>query len=641
MNTTKKLMTSLLALIAAHSALAYDFEVDGLYYNINVDSTLTVTRGLEKYSGDIIIPNTVVHDGKTYTVSDIGYAAFASSDDLTSVVMGDSIKHIISDSFSGSKNLKNVTLNKSVLTIGSYAFAGCSSLTQFTIPDAVTKINEGTFMGCSSLASVTIGDGVTAIGYMSFSDCSCLSEINFGRSVACIGEDAFNNCTGLTRVNIKDLTAWCHIDFAISALANPLYYAHHLFLEGQEITDLTIPETITRIGNLTFNGCSGLTSVDLGNVTSIGYASFSSCSGLKSIDFGETVTTIENSAFSNCSGLTELTFPCSITSIEEYAFYDCDNVTSVQCLSVIPPELQGSHTFSYICYRNATLTVPKNSIVSYKASIYWRQFKKIVESEFCDGVPGDVNGDGEVNIADINAVIDIILSGEPALCGDVNGDGGVNISDVNAIIDIILGGGTSTPNDHEWVDLGLPSGTLWATCNVGASSPEEYGDYFAWGEIEPKEVYDWSTYKWCNGTADTFTKYCDNAYYGSVDNKMVLDSEDDAAYMNWGPEWCTPTMNQIEELCNYCSIQWTIRNEVNGRLFTGPNGKTLFLPAAGYRWNSSLITEGSRGYFWSNALVSVIPDSALAMAFFPDGVHIYSSNYRSIGMTVRAVRVQQ
>ena len=202
MNTTKKLMTSLLALIAAHSALAYDFEVDGLYYNINVDSTLTVTRGLEKYSGDIIIPNTVVHDGKTYTVSDIGYAAFASSDDLTSVVMGDSIKHIISDSFSGSKNLKNVTLNKSVLTIGSYAFAGCSSLTQFTIPDAVTKINEGTFMGCSSLASVTIGDGVTAIGYMSFSDCSCLSEINFGRSVACIGEDAFNNCTGLKTVNI-------------------------------------------------------------------------------------------------------------------------------------------------------------------------------------------------------------------------------------------------------------------------------------------------------------------------------------------------------------------------------------------------------------------------------------------------------
>ena len=435
---TKKPITLLLAIISSLSALAYDFEVDGLYYNINVDSTLTVTRGLERYSGDIIIPNTVVHDGKTHTVSDIGYAAFASSDDLTSVVMGDSIKHIISDSFGGSKNLKNVTLSKSLLTIGSYAFAGCSALTQFTIPDAVTKINVGTFMGCSSLASVTIGDGVTAIEYMAFSDCSCLSEITFGRNVVSVGEDAFNNCIGLTRVNIKDLETWCHIDFAVSALANPLFYAHHLFLDGQEITDLTIPETITRIGNFTFNGCSGLTSVDLGNVTTIGYASFSSCSGLESIHFGEAVTTIENSAFSDCSGLTELTFPRSINSIEEYAFEDCDNVTSVRCLSVIPPSLQGSHTFSYICYRNATLTVPKNSIGSYKASIYWRQFRKIVESEFYDRVSGDVNGDDEVNIADVNAAIDIIHAGSANLNGDVNGDAEVSIADVNAIIDIIL-----------------------------------------------------------------------------------------------------------------------------------------------------------------------------------------------------------
>ena len=153
-------------------------------------------------------------------------------------------------------------------------------------------------------------------------------------------------------------------------------------------------------------------------------------------------------------------------------------------------------------------------------------------------IKGDVNNDGEVNIADVNAVINVILGGGGSnTSGDVNADGEINIADVNAIIDIILGGGSSQEN-HEFVDLGLPSGTLWATCNVGANAPEEYGDYFAWGETAPKETHSWNTYKWCNGSSTTMTKYCTNSsfgYNGFVDNKRVLDPEDDAAYVNWGP----------------------------------------------------------------------------------------------------------
>ena len=646
----KKLMTLLMVLLAAHSALAYDFEADGLYYNINVDSTLTVTRGLERYSGDIIIPNTVVHDGKTYTVSEIGYAAFASSNDLTSVVMGDSIKHIVTDAFNGSKNLKNVTLGKSVLTIGSFAFAGCSSLTQFTIPDAVTKICTGTFMGCSNLASAAIGDGVTAIENMAFSDCSHLSEINLGRNVASVEEDAFNNCTGLTRVNIKDLTAWCHIDFAVSALSNPLYYAHHLFLDGQEITDLTIPETITRIGNFTFNGCIGLTSVNLGNVTTIGYASFSSCSGLKTIDFGETVTTIENSAFSNCSGLTELFFPCSITSIEEYAFDECDNVTSVQCLSVIPPELQGWHTFSNICYQNATLTVPKNSIDSYKASIYWRQFKKIVESEFGDVVPGDVNCDGEVTIADANAVIDIIINNGGNnghnRAPDVNIDGEISIADVNAIIDFILNDSSPTA-EPEYVDLGLPSGTLWATKNIGATTPEDYGDYFAWGETEPKDSYLWETYKW--GYIDSYgqwflSKYNMSTISGAVDNITELELADDAAYVIYGASWRMPTWEQACELVEYCNWTWTSKNGVSGQLGTGPNGNTLFLPAAGNVYGNCFYSPGNQGWSGEYLTTALTLDDSYCCGYLLISTLGTSINYncsRFIGHSIRAVRVSK
>ena len=129
----------------------------------------------------------------------------------------------------------------------------------------------------------------------------------------------------------------------------------------------------------------------------------------------------------------------------------------------------------------------------------------------------------------------------------------------------------------------MPSGTLWATCNIGANSPEEYGDYFAWGETAPKDDYNWSNYKWCNGVYQTPTKYCDKSYAGYngfVDNKTELDPEDDAACVNWGPSWRMPTTEQEKELYEKCSSSWTVRDGVNGRLFIGPNGNILFLPAA-------------------------------------------------------------
>ena len=113
---------------------------------------------------------------------------------------------------------------------------------------------------------------------------------------------------------------------------------------------------------------------------------------------------------------------------------------------------------------------------------------------------------------------------------------------------------------HEYVDLDLPSGTLWATCNVGAEKPEEYGDYFAWGETKTKENYDWSTYKWCNGSEYELTKYCVSGRYGTVDNKTELLPEDDAATANWGSNWCMPTVEQIEELHRYAKLENTTQN---------------------------------------------------------------------------------
>ena len=254
---------------------------------------------------------------------------------------------------------------------------------------------------------------------------------------------------------------------------------------------------------------------------------------------------------------------------------------------------------------------------------------------------GDVNNDGEVNIADVNAVIDLILGGSGSnASADVNNDGEINIADVNALINLILGGGAHQDN-HEYVDLGLPSGTLWATCNIGANSPEQYGDYFAWGETAPKDYYDWSTYKWCNGTWDSLTKYNIQNYYGTVDNKEELEPADDAAQANWGLSWQMPTMAQQEELHEHCNWQWTTMNGVNGYLGTGPSGKTLFLPAAGYKEGTRIVTEGTFGYYWSHSLYYGMSLYAYYQLFFSGSSPSWNKQERSFGLSIRPVRVTQ
>ena len=196
----------------------------------------------------------------------------------------------------------------------------------------------------------------------------------------------------------------------------------------------------------------------------------------------------------------------------------------------------------------------------------------------------------------------------------------------------------------EYADLGLPSGTLWATCNVGASSPEEYGDYFAWGETSPKSEYNWSTYTWCNGSYDTMTKYCQQSgygYNGFTDSLTELLAEDDAATANWGSGWRMPSLDQIKELynSNYTTTTWTTQNGVNGRKITSKNGNSIFLPAAGYRYDASLDDAGSYGNYWSRSLSTSYSYSACNLCF--SSIYVDWRNYdRSYGRSVRPVRVK-
>ena len=187
------------------------------------------------------------------------------------------------------------------------------------------------------------------------------------------------------------------------------------------------------------------------------------------------------------------------------------------------------------------------------------------------------------------------------------------------------------------VDLGLPSGLKWATCNIGASSPEEYGDYYAWGETSPKSNYNWSTYEWCNGSSISLTKYNTSNSYGAVDNKTVLDPEDDAAHVNLGGKWRMPTEDEWTELRENCTWKWTTRDGVEGYRVTATNGKSIFLPAAGYRNATILNGTGSYGYYWSSSLESGDPYYARNVGFSSGNVYRSSFGMRYYGLSVRPV----
>ena len=199
-------------------------------------------------------------------------------------------------------------------------------------------------------------------------------------------------------------------------------------------------------------------------------------------------------------------------------------------------------------------------------------------------------------------------------------------------------------NGYEYVDLGLS--VKWAACNVGATTPEEYGNYYAWGETTAKEMYNWDTYKWATATYDavgtkwtleTLNKYNTDDSYGTIDNKTVLDLADDAARANRGGAWRMPTYEEWQELINNCTWTWTTLNDINGYEVKGSNGNTIFLPAAGYRNLGDVDNAGSRGYYWSSSLGTSNSYEAWNAFFNSDNNIGGIDNNRYYGLSVRAV----
>ncbi len=245
--------------------------------------------------------------------------------------------------------------------------------------------------------------------------------------------------------------------------------------------------------------------------------------------------------------------------------------------------------------------------------------------------------DGNYTTPKITGDSEIYVEYDNQPLGDTNLDGVVNVNDITATAAIILGGDSpkddkvylKCPDDHHphIIDLGLPSGTKWCCCNVGATTPEGYGGYYAWGETSEKSVYNGDTYAYYNSNTGSYTNI----------GSDIAGSQYDVTHVRMGAPWRMPSTEQQQELIDNCTRTWTQQNGVNGTLVTGKNGGQIFLPAAGYRWNDYLSYAGSDGYYWSSSLGPYYDYYAYNLYFGSGGWNWFSCDYRSYGRSVRAV----
>ena len=419
----------LLALLLPLTATAADFMVDDICYNIHGNEAAVASRRVPGflfigYSGAVVIPATVTYNETTYPVTSIEDIAFYGCHDLTSIVVPNSVTEIGQEAFGNCPGLTSIVVesgnprfdsrnncNAIIEITDNELIAGCKNT---IIPNSVTKIGNFAFGACVSLTSIVIPNSVTEIGHYAFYSCDSLTSIDIPNSVIEIGYGVFESCLGLTSIVVGSGNPRYDSRNNCNAIIETAY---NTLLYGCKNT--TIPYSVTTIDDYAFYGCDSLTSIVIPNsVTEIGYG-----------------------AFYDCIDLTSIVIPNSVTSIGDVAFCNCWRLTDVYCyiadLSNVSSGNRAFYSNSY-GYSGRTLHVLQGTADAYRADENWYlYFGQIVEDIFM----GDVNGDLEVNIADVNVAIDMILGGNSSTpAADVNADGEINIADINAIIDIILGG---------------------------------------------------------------------------------------------------------------------------------------------------------------------------------------------------------
>jgi hypothetical protein len=350
----KQAILSIILMLLPMLASAEPVEINGIFYNLTTKTKQAeVTINPNQYSGEVIVPETVEYNGITYVVTSIDDKAFYACYDLTSITIPDSVS-----------------------IIGDQSFYSCYCLSNLKIGNGVTSIGVGAFTSCSGLTSISMPNSLLSIGRYAFSDCTSIKSITISSSITSIGEMAFYGCESLTSVHITDLERWLNIYFEFQ-YSNPLNYAHHLYLNGNEIKDLVIPNNVTRINDYAFLGCSGITSVMIPeSVNEIGIYAFKDCTGLTSVKIPNSVTKIGAYAFSGCNGLTSIIIGNRVKFIEGAAFEKCKELLEVYCYAPDVPYTQDPFNQSFIEY--ASLHIPESAMDNYKTTEPWSRFKEFV-----------------------------------------------------------------------------------------------------------------------------------------------------------------------------------------------------------------------------------------------------------------------
>ncbi len=546
----------------------------------------------------------------------------------------------------------------------SYMFAGCSSLTDLVLVEFIVKSSTNTtnmLKGCTSLSSLYINTNLNSLNANALSGVGtasnpCLLEFHEWEAMpepssikptyyVWKGGYFHNVQTGYAQLSSdgKTLTFKYDIFDDLSWTGDPIpIYSLNTGAEKPEwsghVANVTKVVFEERFKYVRPSSCSqwfdGMTS--LKTITGLDYLitsevtnmsrMFANCKGLTSLDLSK--FTIPSSNTSNmmykCSGLKTLSIPTTASRLNANA---CTGVgtTSAPCNLVCPsgftPERQSSGS-GWFQWKSGY----------FKDEAQPSQFAK-----------GDVNHDGSVDISDVMMAVNHMLGKKLhdffAEEAETNQDGTIDIVDVMNIVNIMLGSmpptppTPPTPSEHNYVDLGLPSGTLWADCNVGASAPEEYGKFYAWGETSTKTTYSWSNYQYCSGSQSS----CQDL------GIHIAGTQYDAATKEWGGEWVMPTLDQANELLTKCTVSKTTVNNVPGLRFKGPNGNTIFFPMTGYKSDSNYSEEGAQTYLWTDTKDIVTKVAYKSMALYMERsassakANTQAAPRRS-GVVVRAVR---
>lgn len=404
-----------------------------------------------------------------------------------------------------------------------------------------------------------------------------------------------------------------------------------LFLGCAQLESITLPEWITDIGGNSFGWCSSLASVVLpSTLATIGYQSFAYCRSLSSIEIPNTVTRLNNHVFINCTSLEEILLPNSITTMGEGVLKGCSSLKKANIpsgMNYIPRDTFNGCTNLY----DVTIpdTIESINIYAFTGCEFVNPDKNNISTLV---LPPSITTISGTNT--FNRLHNIVIPSTTFVTFDQYVfDNAIDIYVPDNMVELYkLRSNWSDHADHikpistyseealvlpQYVDLGLS--VKWATCNLGATSPEQAGDLFAWGEITPKEEYTWETYKWCEGTSSSRTKY------NKIDNKVLLDLEDDAAYMIKGQGWHTPTENEYRELLQNCTVSF---NEM-----FGTNVVIIESKVDGYKGNK-IIFPRSNG--WTSSLSSI--GSVYARSFSPgSSAGIYSTFGVVEGLSIRPV----